>query len=170
MFWQHISQINKNTRPHAFNLPHFIHRKLLGPNGWRWSEWRAAAQLTEEWRPAVQMSGPIIPLGVKQGLVWVRPLCPSWQNRSLRFLAAETLWEKKKKKMQTEALWGRRSQPTASPPAGRPLKEPHCFDPTFFLFAGTIRRKWWAKGLIKCPGIKVRVQMTVRSLYYRIYG
>lgn len=35
----------------------------------RRSEWRAAAQLTEEWRPAVQMSGPIIPLGVKQGLV-----------------------------------------------------------------------------------------------------
>lgn len=33
MFRQHISQINKNTRPHAFNLPHFIHRKLLGPNG-----------------------------------------------------------------------------------------------------------------------------------------
>lgn len=68
----------------------------------RRSESRAAAQLTEEWRPAVQMSGPIIPLGGKQGLVWVRPLCPSWQNPCLRFLAAETLWEKKKKK----ANWG----------------------------------------------------------------
>lgn len=65
-------------------------------------EWRAAAPLTEERRPAVQMSGPIIPLGVKQGLVWVRPLCPSWQNPSLRFLAAETAWEKKKK----SANWG----------------------------------------------------------------